>query len=412
MKAELITIGDEILIGQIVDTNSAWMAEQLNLIGVNVVQISSISDGAEQIKIALDQALSRADIILITGGLGPTKDDITKKTLAEYFDDELVTDQSVVEHIERLFARFGKTITDLNRKQADLPSKCIALKNRQGTAPGMWFDHQRKVVVSMPGVPYEMKGLMKDEVLPRITESADLPVIVHRTVLTTGIGESWLSDKIEGWEVNLPSFVKLAYLPSPGRVRLRLSASGSDRNELMAAVDTAIGELKSMIGHLIYGEDTDSLQEVVGQLLLERKATVSTAESCTGGSIAGAITSVSGASVYFLGSIVSYDNEVKIGQLGVKPETLDAVGAVSEEVVCQMAEGVKSRLKTDYSIATSGIAGPAGGTEEKPVGTVWIAVSGPKGTQAKKFLFGDVRERNISRSVTAALNMLRIELNS
>lgn len=412
MKAELITIGDEILIGQIVDTNSAWMAEQLNLIGVNVVQISSISDGADQIKIALNQALSRADIVLITGGLGPTKDDITKKTLAEYFNDELVTDQSVIDHIEQLFGRFGKTITDLNRQQADLPSKCIALKNRQGTAPGMWFDHEGKVIVSMPGVPYEMKGLMKDEVIPRITEFADLPVIVHRTVLTTGIGESWLSDKIEGWEVNLPSFVKLAYLPSPGRVRLRLSASGSNRNELMAAVDTAIGELKSMIGHLIYGEDTDSLQEVVGQLLLERNATLSTAESCTGGSIAGAITSVSGASAYFLGSIVSYDNEVKIGQLGVKPETLDAVGAVSEEVVCQMAEGVKSRLKTDYSIATSGIAGPTGGTEEKPVGTVWIAVSGPNGTQAKKFLFGDVRERNISRSVTAALNMLRIELNS
>lgn len=412
MKAELITIGDEILIGQIVDTNSAWMAEQLNLIGVNVVQISSISDGADQIKIALDQALSRADIVLITGGLGPTKDDITKKTLAEYFNDELVTDQSVIDHIEQLFGRFGKTITDLNRQQADLPSKCTALKNRQGTAPGMWFDHEGKVIVSMPGVPYEMKGLMKDEVIPRITEFADLPVIVHRTVLTTGIGESWLSDKIEGWEVNLPSFVKLAYLPSPGRVRLRLSASGSNRNELMAAVDTAIGELKSMIGHLIYGEDTDSLQEVVGQLLLERNATLSTAESCTGGSIAGAITSVSGASAYFLGSIVSYDNEVKIGQLGVKPETLDAVGAVSEEVVRQMAEGVKSRLKTDYSIATSGIAGPTGGTEEKPVGTVWIAVSGPNGTQAKKFLFGDVRERNISRSVTAALNMLRIELNS
>lgn len=412
MKAELITIGDEILIGQIVDTNSAWMAEQLNLIGVNVVQISSISDGADQIKIALDQALSRADIVLITGGLGPTKDDITKKTLAEYFNDELVTDQSVIDHIEQLFGRFGKTITDLNRQQADLPSKCTALKNRQGTAPGMWFDHEGKVIVSMPGVPYEMKGLMKDEVIPRITEFADLPVIVHRTVLTTGIGESWLSDKIEGWEVNLPSFVKLAYLPSPGRVRLRLSASGSNRNELMAVVDTAIGGLKSMIGHLIYGEDTDSLQEVVGQLLLERNATLSTAESCTGGSIAGAITSVSGASAYFLGSIVSYDNEVKIGQLGVKPETLDAVGAVSEEVVCQMAEGVKSRLKTDYSIATSGIAGPTGGTEEKPVGTVWIAVSGPNGTQAKKFLFGDVRERNISRSVTAALNMLRIELNS
>lgn len=412
MKAELITIGDEILIGQIVDTNSAWMAEQLNLIGVNVVQISSISDGADQIKIALDQALSRADIVLITGGLGPTKDDITKTTLAEYFNDELVTDQSVIDHIEQLFGRFGKTITDLNRQQADLPSKCIALKNRQGTAPGMWFDHEGKVIVSMPGVPYEMKGLMKDEVIPRITEFADLPVIVHRTVLTTGIGESWLSDKIEGWEVNLPSFVKLAYLPSPGRVRLRLSASGSNRNELMAAVDTAIGELKSIIGHLIYGEDTDSLQEVVGQLLLERNATLSTAESCTGGSIAGAITSVSGASAYFMGSIVSYDNEVKIGQLGVKPETLDAVGAVSEEVVCQMAEGVKSRLKTDYSIATSGIAGPTGGTEEKPVGTVWIAVSGTNGTQAKKFLFGDVRERNISRSVTAALNMLRIELNS
>lgn len=410
MKAELITIGDEILIGQIIDTNSAWMAEELNLIGVDVVQISSIPDNAVRIKQALNEALLRADIVLITGGLGPTKDDITKITLAEYFDDELIQHKDVEEHIEQLFARFGKEITALNRQQAMLPSKCVPLKNQQGTAPGMWFERDGKMVVSMPGVPYEMKGLMKDEVLQRIISSSDLPVIVHRTVLTTGIGESWLSDRIEGWETNLPRHIKLAYLPSPGRVRLRLTASGLNRTELMNSIDSAVLELQNLIGHLIYGHDLESLEEVVGQLLLKKNASVSTAESCTGGMLAGAIASVAGASAYFMGSIISYDNQVKMDQLGVKAETLEEVGAVSEEVVVQMAEGVRKKLKTDYSLATSGIAGPTGGSVEKPVGTVWIAVSGPTGTKAKKFLFGDIRERNIQRSVIAALNMLRNEL--
>lgn len=410
MTAEIITIGDEILIGQIVDSNSAWIAEELNMIGVAVGRIVSISDNAEEIKHALDSGFDRADLLILTGGLGPTKDDITKTTLAEYFDDELILSDEIVAHVKALFARFGREMTDLNKQQALVPSKCIPLKNSLGTAPGMWFDKNGKAVVSLPGVPYEMKGLMKKEVIPRIQKKYHLPAIAHKTVLTHGMGESWLSEQIADWEDALPNHLKLAYLPSPGRVRLRLSATGDNLELLLNEVGTQIEHLKELIPHLIYGYDEDTLEEEVGKLLIKKKATLSTAESCTGGGIAASITSVPGSSEYFLGSTVSYANQVKEEVLGVSSEMLMNHGAVSEVVVKQMAEGSRKLMHSDYAISTSGIAGPGGGTEEKPVGTVWIGLTGPNRTIAKKFLFGDVRVRNIERTIATALNMLRKEL--
>ena len=410
MTAEIITIGDEILIGQIVDSNSAWLAEELNLIGVKVGRIVSISDDSDEIKHALDSGFERADLLILTGGLGPTKDDITKTTLAEYFNDELILSDEVVAHVMALFARFGREITDLNRQQALVPSKCIPLKNALGTAPGMWFDQNGKAVVSLPGVPYEMKGLMEKEVLPRIQKKYHLPAIAHKTVLTHGMGESWLSEQIADWEDALPEHLKLAYLPSPGRVRLRLSATGENVQSLFKDVGTQIEDLKKLIPHLIYGYDGDTLEQEVGKLLIKMNATLSTAESCTGGGISASITSVPGSSQYFLGSTVSYANQIKEEVLGVSSDMLMNHGAVSEEVVNQMAVGARKLMHSDYAISTSGIAGPGGGTDEKPVGTVWVGLSGPNRTVAKKFLFGDVRERNIERTIATALNMLRKEL--
>lgn len=410
MKVEIITIGDEILIGQIVDTNSAWMAQKLNAIGANVSRIVTITDTLDDIKSALADAEKRADVVLITGGLGPTKDDVTKIALAEHYNCGFTLHEPIVEHIKKLFATFGKEITELNRQQANLPSACEPLQNDNGTAPGMWFDSDDTIVVSMPGVPYEMKGIMSEHVLPRLKKQFNLPPIVHRTVLTTGMGESWLSERIEDWESELPENVKLAYLPSPGRVRLRLSASGDEKDRLRKQIDDQVDKLLELIPELVYGYDNDTLEEVVGRLLLEKDASVGTAESCTGGNIAHRITSVPGSSKYFLGSVVSYANDVKINQLGVKDSDLAVHGAVSEPVIRQMAEGLRNLLKVDYAVATSGIAGPDGGTEEKPVGTVWISVATPKVTVSKKFQFGVNRARNIHVSSTAALNMLRKQL--
>jgi nicotinamide-nucleotide amidase len=410
MIAEIITIGDEILIGQIVDSNSAWIAAELNLIGVKIGRIVSISDDACEIKDALDSGFERSDLLIVTGGLGPTKDDITKTTLAEYFNDELVLSEEVLAQVTALFARFGRELTELNRKQALVPSKCIPIKNDLGTAPGMWFDNNGKAVVSLPGVPYEMKGLMEKEVLPLIQEKYRLPAIVHKTVLTHGMGESWLSEQISDWEDGLPKHVKLAYLPSPSRVRLRLSASGDDANALLLEVEDQIEALKELIPQLIYGYDDDTLEQEVGKLLKEHNATLSTAESCTGGGIAASLVSVAGSSEYFLGSTVAYSNSVKEEVLGVPADLIDRHGAVSEEVVIQMAEGARNLMRSDYAISTSGIAGPGGGTVAKPVGTVWIGMSGPSRTVTKKFLFGDVRERNIERTIATALNLLREEL--
>lgn len=410
MKVEIITIGDEILIGQIVDTNSAWMAQKLNDIGAKVERIVTISDGQQDIISALQEAEGRANVVLITGGLGPTKDDVTKKAMAEYFGCGFTFYPEIADHIARLFARFGKEMSELNRLQAELPSACIPLQNDLGTAPGMWFEKNGTVFVSMPGVPYEMKGIMRTHVLPRVKEKFNLPTILHKTVLTMGMGESWLSERIADWEDALPDGIKLAYLPSPGRVRLRLSAYGHDATALSQKLEVEVLKLVALIPELVYGFDNDSIESVIGSLLRKHGKTVSTAESCTGGLIAHKITSVPGSSEYFLGSVIAYANEVKMDTLGVSEQNLRDFGAVSEEVVRQMAEGARKKLHTDYGIATSGIAGPDGGTEEKPVGTVWIAIATPKGTFAKKYLIGHDRERNIEISANTALNMLRKQL--
>lgn len=410
MKVEIITIGDEILIGQIVDTNSAWMAQELNDIGAKVERIVTISDRVDEIIFALTEAEKRSDIVLITGGLGPTKDDVTKKALAQYFNCDFTFYPEIEQHIAKLFARFGKEMSPLNSLQAELPSACEPLQNNQGTAPGMWFERNETIFVSMPGVPYEMKGLMREHVFPRVKANFNLPTILHKTVLTMGMGESWLSERISNWEDNLPSEIKLAYLPSPGRVRLRLSAFGENEIELGSILQTEVDKLTALIPDLVYGYDGDTIESVVGNLLRNQGKTVSTAESCTGGLIAHKLTSISGSSDYFLGSIVSYANEVKTESLGVSKSSLTEFGAVSEQVVTQMAEGVRQRMKTDYSIAISGIAGPTGGTEEKPVGTVWIAIASFNGVQTQKFLFGQNRQRNIEISTNTALNFLRKSL--
>ncbi len=410
MRVEIITIGDEILIGQIVDTNSAWMAQQLNDIGAKVERITTVSDHMEEILESLADAEKRADVVLITGGLGPTKDDITKKALATYFHCGFTFHPQIADHIAKLFARFGKEMSELNRLQAELPSACIPLQNDQGTAPGMWFERNATVFVSMPGVPYEMKGIMRVHVLPKLVDKFKMPTILHRTVLTMGMGESWLSERIASWEDALPAGIKLAYLPSPGRVRLRLSAIGEDFRSVRTALDVEVEKLLAIIPELVYGFDDDLIEQVVGRKLRAMNCTLSTAESCTGGLIAHRITSISGSSDYYIGSVVAYSNRIKTDGLGVDKAAIEQFGAVSEEVVRQMADGVRSRFGTDYAIATSGIAGPNGGTDEKPVGTVWIAVAGPEGTIAKKYLFGHDRQRNIEISCNTALNMLRKQL--
>jgi nicotinamide-nucleotide amidase len=413
MLAEIITIGDELLIGQVVDTNSAWMAQQLNLAGISVKQITSVSDDRSHILQALEDAKKRAGIILITGGLGPTKDDITKKTLCEFFQTKLVFNEQVYKDVEALFHSFSREVTPINRLQAEIPENCIPLRNKAGTAPGMWFDAGEKVFVSMPGVPFEMKGLVKDEVLPRLIQKFKLPFIVHRTILTQGIGESHLAETIEKWEDSLaPLGIKLAYLPSPGVVRLRLSVKGDDKDALNKMVDERVEELKPIIlpyffGFEEYGKERESMAAMIGKMLEARGETLSTAESCTGGFIAHQITLCPGSSVWYKGSVISYANEVKVRELGVSPEIINKHGAVSRDVVEQMALGVLKKMRTDHSIAVSGIAGPGGGTEEKPVGTVWIAVASGDKVVSEKFRFGNDRFRNIERSANAAFNMLR-----
>ncbi len=407
MKAEIITIGDEILIGQIVDTNSAWIAEQFNLNGIEVYQITSVHDDRTQIMEALDKAAEKVDLVLITGGLGPTKDDITKNTLCEYFQTELVFHEPTLEHIKDRFKLRNIDINKLNRDQAMVPKSCTVLFNKLGTAPGMWFEKNNTIFVSVPGVPFEMEYLVEFEIIPRLVKTGRTKAIFHKTVLTQGIPESMLATTIEEWEDALPENIKLAYLPNPMSVRLRLSAMGEDKSALEKIVEEEVQKLQKIIPNYIYGYDNETMAEVIGRLLKAQNKKLAVAESCTGGFISHQITSVSGSSEYYQGSVTSYSNEAKQNLLGVKAETLIKFGAVSEEVAREMAEGVKKVLNADYAVATTGIAGPTGGTEEKPVGTVWIAVAGPNKTIAKKFVFGNNRERNIIRSGQTALQLLR-----
>ena len=411
MLAEIITIGDELLIGQVIDTNSAWMAEQLNMIGIKVHQITSISDNQDHILTTLKEASERVQLILITGGLGPTKDDITKLTLCKYFNTSLVFSETAYANVEKLFSARGVAVTDINRFQAMVPASCRVIANPNGTAPCMWFEKNGCIYVSMPGVPFEMKAIMEQEIIPQLLNKLNR-VIIHRTILTEGVGESYLASIIEPWEDTLPSFIKLAYLPQPGMVRLRLTAYGTDRNQLQEAINKAEKELYPYAGSFIFGFDTDTMESVIGQLLREKGLTLSTAESCTGGNIAQLITSIAGSSDYFKGAIVAYSNEIKEQLLGVPHQMLVEYGAVSEQTVIAMAEGIRSRFKTDFAIAVSGIAGPGGGTDEKPVGTTWIAVATPTEIFTRKFMFGDHRGRNIRKASVAALNMLRGKLLS
>jgi len=410
MQVEIITIGDELLIGQVVDTNSAWMGEQLNLIGLRVVQITSISDQREHILKALEEAAGRAEIILITGGLGPTSDDITKPTLSEYFNSPMAFHPEVLKEVERIFSSRGFKVTEVNRKQAEVPACATVMSNHNGTAPGMWFEKDGRIYVSMPGVPFEMKGIMADYVLPRLKTLFTSQAIYHKTVLTQGMGESMLASRIEDWEKALPQTIKLAYLPQPGMVRLRLTGVGTDQEIVRNLVENEAQKLIPLIGELIYGYNDDKLETIIGQLLIEKGATLSTAESCTGGYLAHLITSIPGSSDYYYGSIIAYHNNIKQTLLGVSETDLQTHGAVSREVVIAMAEGARKRLGTDYALSTSGIAGPDGGTPEKPVGIVWIAVASPTATEAKLLNLGINRQRTIHMASVNVLNMLRKEL--
>lgn len=413
MNAEIITIGDELLIGQVVDTNSAWLGQQLTFNGVRVKQKTAVSDSPEHIIEVLVEAMKRSDVIILTGGLGPTKDDLTKQTLANYFGMKMRLDEDVLSDVAELFKRFGREVTETNRKQAEIPEGCEVIRNPNGTAPGMWFNRGEKVIVSMPGVPYEMKAMFSDAVLPKLRARFKLPAIYHRTVMTQGIGESWLSDTLEEWEASLKKDnIGLAYLPSPGMVRLRLTAYGSDKTELQNKVDAKIELLPALIGKFIFATEDTTLEKVVGQMLSKSNFTLVTAESCTGGYISHLITSVAGSSAYFLGSTVTYANEAKSSLLDIPQELINKNGAVSEDVVKAMAKNVREKLGADYAISTSGVAGPGGGTAEKPVGTIWIAVASKNGVEAKLFQFGDNRERNILRTAQSALMMLFNTVNS
>jgi len=413
MKAELLTIGDEILIGQIVNTNSVWMARQLNLCGITVAHMASVSDSAEAIVQALDAAAKRADLVLITGGLGPTKDDVTKKTFADYFNAPLIMDQDVLDGIVSFFSKRGKETTLVNRQQALVPQGSFVVKNLHGTAPGMWMTRNGVHFISMPGVPYEMEAMISNIILPKIIQENKLPHICHRTILTQGIGESALAELIEKWEDQLTSKnIKLAYLPQTGMVRLRLSATGADEKELQQKIDAEVASLQAVAGNYIfgyenYGEETPGIETVLSQLLRERKETISLAESCTGGHVSAMITAIPGASEVFKGTIVPYTNLAKQELLQVDPDIFQTTGSVSKECVVQLVENVRRKFDSTYAIAISGIAGPGGATAEKPVGTVWIAVCSAEKTIAFKYQFGEHRKRNIIATAAAALGMAR-----
>ncbi|MEZ4811704.1 MAG: competence/damage-inducible protein A [Allomuricauda sp.] len=412
MQAEIITIGDEILIGQIVDTNSAFIAKELNKIGVSVYQITSIQDDHDHILKALREAGERSPLVIVTGGLGPTKDDVTKHTLCEFLGDELILDNRVLTHIEELFKKYINTpISDLNRKQALVPSKATVLHNAYGTAPGLWMKNGDTVFVSLPGVPFEMKNLMAQVVLPKIVEEYDRPHIVHKTIMTYGLGESAIAERIEDWENNLPRYIKLAYLPNLGKVRLRLTAKGTDREVLVAGVQAETKKLYSLIGDIIYGEEEDeSIEKQIGALLTAKKMTLATAESFTGGTIAEHLTAIPGASNYFKGSVVSYATETKVKLLGVPEDLIKKHSVVSAEVAVAMARNVKNIMEADFAIATTGNAGPTKGDSDADIGTVFIAISTPERTFAQEFAMGNHRERIVQKSVNKAFELLLKEI--
>ena len=412
MKAAIITIGDEILIGQIVDTNSAFIAKSLDRIGVEVHEMISISDNKSHILDTFSKFQNKVDLVVITGGLGPTKDDITKKIFCDYFDDDLVVNNKVLEHVTQLIEGFYKRqITQINKDQALVPSKCIILHNEFGTAPGMWMKKENTVFISLPGVPFEMKSLVENEIIPRIVVEYQRPYIIHKTVLTYGIGESLLSETIEKWENDLPNFIKLAYLPSPGRVRLRLSARGTDKELLENAIFENVTSLSAILGDAIVGiDDDETLEVVIGRLLTQQNKTISTAESCTGGKIAQVLSSFAGASAYFKGSIVSYSTETKISVLRISEDLINEYSVVSAEVAREMAINIQRLMKTDYAIATTGNAGPAKGDSDASVGTVFIALATPYDVIIEEFNFGQPRDKVIDRAVLKSLEMLRKEI--
>ena len=406
MLAEVITIGDEILIGQIVDTNSAWIGQKLNNIGIRIKQITSISDNEEHILDALKLATTRADVIIITGGLGPTKDDITKKTLAEYFNVGMRQDPDALENVKQIFSKVSVPILDVNLQQADVLENCITILNKNGTAPGMWIDDGNKIYISLPGVPFEMKYMMEDDVIPRLKSILNLPIIIHHTILTSGIGESALANTISKIEDSLPPHIKLAYLPKLGQVRLRLSGYGTDKIEIENEIANYALQIVGLIDKYVISEIDEPIEKIILDFMSSRNLVLATAESCTGGYISHLLTQNPGSSKVFLGGAVAYSNDLKKLMLDVSEQTLLKHGAVSEEVVTEMAQGCIKMYKSDYSIAVSGIAGPDGGTIDKPVGTIWIAVANKAKTVAKKFVFNSRRPQNIERSAISGFTML------
>jgi len=407
MNSVLITIGDEILIGQVTDTNAVWISKHLNKIGIQVGEMVTVSDEAGQITSTLDRYMGTYDLLIMTGGLGPTTDDITKPTLAAYFNSKLVTHPEIAEKITAYFKERGRSMIESNLRQADVPEVCKVLMNNHGTAPGMWFEKEGSILISLPGVPYEMKGLMEDHVLPELISRNNVPQVVHRTIMTQGVPESYLAALLSDWERALPACVKLAYLPRPGIVRLRLTVVDKCAKESEQLLDVIISKLLDIIPQHIFGYDDISLEESLGELLKERGLTLASAESCTGGNIARMITSVPGSSSYYSGSVIAYENRIKTKTLGVDPELILEKGAVCREVVEQMASGVRKVLGTDTSISTSGIAGPDGGTEEKPVGTTWICVQYGEESYAKQYRFGGSRERIIDQASHTGMQLLR-----
>ena len=407
VRAEIITIGDEILYGQILDTNTQWISQELDKLGILTVRKSSVGDSSEAILSILNEAKNRADLVFITGGLGPTKDDLTKHLLCQFFDTTLQIHPQALEDVTIFFQKRGRELSNSNKDQALLPIKSEFIQNAQGTAPGMWFNEFGVVWVSMPGVPFEMKAMMEKLILPKVAQYFKTPKIVHKLIKTVGIGESYLSDLIQDWELALPEHIKLAYLPSLGIVKLRLTGFGLDEDKIKNDIEAAFQKLLPIAGDYIFGFENDDLESVVGELLVQQNASISVAESCTGGYLAHKFTSIPGSSRYFKGGILAYANEVKMNFLDVRESTLQNFGAVSEECIREMAEGVRLKMNSRYGLATSGIAGPDGGSDEKPVGTVFIALSSAEGTIVKKLTLGGTRIQNIHMSTINCLNLLR-----